>query len=177
MKKFGIASLSLKFFSQFKQLKETTLAFDLHNSMSLLSNLEAMTCNPSTCSVYNGYQFERPPEVAEPYSQVQASIFYVIFYLSNPVEKKKFSSSYDVITDYAELSTIQGLVYIFLTYQTTFGKLFWTMVVTFMFALGTYWCIGVYNDWQKNPTLTTVTTTAYPVKQVILCAMSEKARL
>ena len=35
-----------------------------------------------------------------------------------------------------------------------------------MLCLGTYWSWWLYNDWQRNPVLTTVTTTALPVSQV-----------
>ena len=35
-----------------------------------------------------------------------------------------------------------------------------------MTALGLYWCIQSYLDWQDKPVLTTITTTAYSVKQV-----------
>ena len=81
-------------------------------------------------------------------------------------EKKRFNSSYEIIVDYSEYSTIQGLIYIFFSYQTVFGQIFWILVVTLMFLLGVYWCYQAYDDWQTNPTLTTVITTAYPVKQV-----------
>jgi MFS-type transporter involved in bile tolerance (Atg22 family) len=32
-----------------------------------------------------------------------------------------------------------------------------------MMCLGTYWSWYLYSDWQENPVLTTVTTTALPV--------------
>jgi hypothetical protein len=43
-------------------------------------------------------------------------------------EKKQFESSFDIIHDYSEYSTIQGLIYIFFNYQTLFGKIFWILV-------------------------------------------------
>ena len=35
-----------------------------------------------------------------------------------------------------------------------------------MTILGLYWCIKAYIDWQEKPVLTTITTTAFPVKAV-----------
>ncbi len=58
-------------------------------------------------------------------------------------KKKKFTSSSDIFLDYTEYSSIQGLIYIFFSYQTMIGKIFWTLVLLFMFSLGLYWCIQV----------------------------------
>ena len=35
-----------------------------------------------------------------------------------------------------------------------------------MVALGTYWSIAAYNDWQANPVITTIKTSAFPIKDV-----------
>ena len=61
---------------------------------------------------------------------------------------------------------VQGLIYIFFSYQTLFGKVFWILVVLLMLILGLYWCVLAYINWQNKPVLTTVSTTAYNVKQV-----------
>jgi len=92
-------------------------------------------------------------------------------------EKKTFNSSYEIVVDYSEYSTIQGLIYIFFSYQTLFGKIFWIIVILSMLALGLYWCIQAYLDWQKNPVLTTITTTAYSVKQVKLLDVAREGNL
>ena len=81
-------------------------------------------------------------------------------------KKKVFSSSSEIFLDYTEYSSIQGLIYVFLSYQTIIGKIFWTSVLLFMFSLGLYWCIQAYQDWKNNPVLTTITTTAYSVNEV-----------
>jgi hypothetical protein len=39
-------------------------------------------------------------------------------------------------------------------------------VVIGLLALGTYWSVKAYNDWQSNLVLTTVNTTAFPVTGV-----------
>jgi hypothetical protein len=81
-------------------------------------------------------------------------------------ELSPFKSNADILKDYAENATIQGLIYIFFPYQTHFGKLFWAIVVLLLLALGFYWCVTVYLNWTANPVLTTITTTAYSVKKV-----------
>ena len=81
-------------------------------------------------------------------------------------KKKQFSSSSEIFLDYTEYSSIQGLIYIFFSYQTMIGKFFWTSVLLFMLSLGLYWCIQAYQDWKNNPVLTTITNTAYPVYEV-----------
>ena len=73
---------------------------------------------------------------------------------------------FEVIRDYSEYSSVQGLLYIFQSHQTTVGKVFWILVVVLMLSLGAYWSIDAYNSWQNDPVLTTVTTTAFPVTQV-----------
>jgi hypothetical protein len=37
-----------------------------------------------------------------------------------------------------------------------------------MLALGLYWCIQAYQDWQNKPVLITITTTGLPVEEVKL---------
>ena len=81
-------------------------------------------------------------------------------------EKKTFKSSFDILQDYSEYSTIQGLIYIFFSYQTIFGRIFWIVVVLLMLMLGLYWCIQAYQDWKDKPVLTTITTTTFPITEV-----------
>jgi hypothetical protein len=42
----------------------------------------------------------------------------------------------------------------------------WAMIVFSMLTMGMYWSILSYNNWQKNQVLTTIATTAYPVKKI-----------
>ena len=93
---------------------------------------------------------------------------YISAVLHESPQKRQFNSSYEIIEEYAEYSTIQGLIYLFFDYQTLFGRIFWTVVLIAMTALGLYWTIQSYVDWKHNPVLTTVTTTAFPVKHVNL---------
>lgn len=49
------------------------------------------------------------------------------------------------------------------------------MTIVLMLALGLYWCIQAYQDWQKKPVLITITTTGLPVEEVqikYLCSTS-----
>ena len=63
---------------------------------------------------------------------------------------------------------IQGLIYIFFSYQSWLGRLFWIVMIILMLMLGLYWCIQAYIDWRDKPVLTTITTTAYSVRKVII---------
>ena len=81
-------------------------------------------------------------------------------------EARTFNSSYEIFQDYTEYATIQGLIYIFFSYQSIFGKIFWSLTILLMVMLGLYWCTMAYLDWEQQPVLTTVTTTAFPVKLV-----------
>jgi hypothetical protein len=71
-----------------------------------------------------------------------------------------------MLVAYTEYSTIQGLIYIFFPYQTIFGKVFWTITILLMLALGFYWCYEAYQGWVGQPVLTTITTTGLPVEKV-----------
>jgi len=43
---------------------------------------------------------------------------------------------------------------------------FWIIILAFNVALSLYWSIAMYNDWQQNPTLTTVVTSALDIKDI-----------
>jgi hypothetical protein len=77
-----------------------------------------------------------------------------------------FASISDIIKEYTEYATIQGLVYLTLPNQTTFGKVIWASIVLLMMTMGIYWSILSYNNWQNNQVLTTIATTAFPVKKI-----------
>jgi hypothetical protein len=79
---------------------------------------------------------------------------------------------YSTIKDYSEYSTIQGVIYIFQTNQTQIGKVFWSMVIIAMLALGTYWSVCAYQDWLNNPVMTTIKTSALPVKEISFPAVT-----
>ena len=58
-------------------------------------------------------------------------------------EEGNFDGPYDIIEDYSDYSTIQGIIYIFFSYQTNFGRFFWILVVIGMLVLGGYWTAQV----------------------------------
>jgi hypothetical protein len=85
------------------------------------------------------------------------------------MEKKQPSQGvrvYNIIQEYSEYSTIQGVLYIFQTNQSQIGRIFWSLVIFAMLLLGTYWSVGAYSDWQATPVLTTVKTSALPIKNI-----------
>ena len=77
--------------------------------------------------------------------------------------RKELKQISNVVKDYSEYSSIQGLIYIFQSNQTIVGRLFWILVVILMLMLGSYWSVDAYNSWQENPVLTTVKNTAFPI--------------
>ena len=81
----------------------------------------------------------------------------------------KSKEMFQIIKDYSEYSSIQGLIYIFMSQQTGVGRLFWILIVILMLMLGTYWSSNAYDSWQNDPVLTTVKSTAFPVTHVRLC--------
>ena len=97
-------------------------------------------------------------------------MFYFLTAWDEKEEKSKATLRplYEIFLDYTEYSTIQGLIYIFFTYQTRFGKIFWTSALILLFSLGIYWCTQAYQDWHANPVLTTITTTALSINEVCL---------
>ena len=80
--------------------------------------------------------------------------------------------TYDIVRDYSEYSTIQGVIYLFQSNQTKCGKMFWLLVVIGMLILGTYWSVTAYNDWISNPVLTTVKTSAFKIKNLEFPALT-----
>ena len=73
-----------------------------------------------------------------------------IFEKSSHKNRNMGKETYNIIQEYSEYSTIQGIVYIFQRSQTTFGKIFWNIVVVLMLILGTYWSVEAYNNWENN---------------------------
>ncbi len=66
-----------------------------------------------------------------------------IFLTEQNEKENGISSIPEMLVDYTEYSTIQGLIYIFFPYQTIFGKVFWTITILLMLALGFYWCYNL----------------------------------
>jgi hypothetical protein len=79
---------------------------------------------------------------------------------------------YNIFKDYSEHSTIQGVIYIFQTNQTQVGKVFWSIVTIAMIILGTYWSICAYQDWKENPVVTTIKTSALPIREISFPAVT-----
>ena len=86
--------------------------------------------------------------------------------LVNKKTHSQHKAMYNILKEYSEYSTIQGVVYIFQRNQTQFGKVFWSMVIIAMLTLGMYWSVSAYQDWQDNPVMTTIKTAALPIKEI-----------
>ena len=64
----------------------------------------------------------------------------------------------DVIREYTEYSTIQGLIYLSLPKQTQGGKFFWSAVILGMLILGSYWSVEAYQVNKNSTCLFKLTT-------------------
>jgi hypothetical protein len=95
--------------------------------------------------------------------------------LKNSLDKSSSQGKYklyNIFKDYSEHSTIQGVIYIFQTNQTQVGKVFWSIVIIAMIILGTYWSICAYQDWKENPVVTTIKTSALPIREISFPAVT-----
>ena len=72
----------------------------------------------------------------------------------------------DTIRSYSEYSTIQGIIYIFQSNQSLAGKIFWIFIVSLFLYLGVIFSQSAFTSWKNSPVLTTLTSTAYPVKKI-----------
>ncbi len=60
-------------------------------------------------------------------------------------QPSRWKRAEDIIQEYAEYSTIAGVIYIYMKDQTWFGKLYWKIWILLLFVLGTYWsCQVIY---------------------------------
>ena len=94
--------------------------------------------------------------------------------MGKPIENtpSQGKEMYNIIQDYSESSTIQGVVYIFQKNQTLYGKVFWLLVILGMLSLGTLWSVWAYQDWIDNPVMTTIKTSALPIKDISFPAVT-----
>lgn len=94
--------------------------------------------------------------------------------MGKPIEKtpSQGKEMYNIIQDYSESSTIQGVVYIFQKNQTLHGKVFWLLVIIGMLSLGTLWSVWAYQDWIDNPVMTTIKTSALPIRNISFPAVT-----
>ena len=72
----------------------------------------------------------------------------------------------ETLKNYSEISTIQGIVYIFQSGQSVAGRLFWILVVVLMMSLAIFWSLQAYWEWQDSPVLTTLKTPAMAIKDI-----------
>ena len=70
------------------------------------------------------------------------------------------------LKEYATSSTTHGIAYVFEDGRLIFERVLWVIVVGIAIAIGTYWSITAYENWQENPVLTSVGTTGYSIEKV-----------
>lgn len=72
----------------------------------------------------------------------------------------------DTTKQYSSSTTIHGIAYLCGDRISGTERLLWAVVVSLALYLATYQVIKLYNDWQKNPVLTTLDTVALPIEQI-----------
>jgi len=65
----------------------------------------------------------------------------------------------EIVQEFTQHSTIQGLESIFASTRTRSSRTFWSVIVLSMLALGISWSVKMYSDWDDDQVLTTITTT------------------
>ena len=68
--------------------------------------------------------------------------------------------------EFTQISTIQGVGYIFSSKTSSFSKLFWLIAFSFLLGCGITWSVQMYSDWQNQQVLTTINSTSYSIKNV-----------
>ena len=78
------------------------------------------------------------------------------------------------VREFSEASSIHGISYAFSPSLPLLDSLLWRLLTLTSFGLAIYWSISSYNDWQDNPTITTLTNptksiTSLPFPAVTIC--------
>jgi hypothetical protein len=72
----------------------------------------------------------------------------------------------DSLINYSKYTKIHGVYYVFKTNSSHLRKGFWILVLLLMLFMTSKWSIKMYQGWEDQPVLTTLATTALPVKLV-----------
>ena len=72
---------------------------------------------------------------------------------------KPCKAAASTVTDFANATSIHGISYIFDNTLLVLERILWFLFVAFFTGLCTYWIVAAYMDWQRNPMLTSVSST------------------
>ena len=67
------------------------------------------------------------------------------------------------LKDYGEATTIHGIPYVLEGGRNPFERLLWLVVIGIGICIALYFSLDIYDDWQANKVLTTVSTTGYDI--------------
>ena len=81
------------------------------------------------------------------------------------MENKKHPSL-KTFHEYASQSTVHGIVYIFEKDRLYIERFLWTIVAALSVAFAISLSVSAYFNWQDNPVLTTIGTTALSVEHI-----------
>ena len=68
--------------------------------------------------------------------------------------------------EYASISTVAGLHFIFEPKFNQWQKCVWAIVLFMLVILSLYWSVWIYVDWRLNPVQTTVVTAALDIRKI-----------
>ena len=70
------------------------------------------------------------------------------------------------LKDYGEATTIHGIPYLLEGGRNSFERLLWLVVIGIGICIALYFSLDIYDDWQANKVLTTVSTTGYDIANI-----------
>ena len=82
------------------------------------------------------------------------------------VKMSKMSAYFKTLKEYASASTTHGIAYVFEDGRLMIERILWIIVVIIAIFIGLSLSISAYVNWQNNPVLTSVGTTAFPIEKV-----------
>ena len=76
---------------------------------------------------------------------------------------------------YADATTIHGIPYIFEEGRLAVERLLWILIVLGATAFSVFFSYRIWEGWQEDPVLTSVSTTGYPIElmeypSITICA-------
>ena len=97
----------------------------------------------------------------KPNSKKKSRTFHKIF---EDISKKSDNGPVSkTLKDYGEATTIHGIPYLLEGGRNPFERLLWLVVIGIGICIALYFSLDIYDDWQANKVLTTVSTTGYDI--------------
>ena len=88
----------------------------------------------------------------------------------NKFEDSSDESDYGPVSktlkDYGGATTIHGIPYLLEGGRNPIERLFWLVVIGIGICIALYFSLEIYDDWQSNQVVTTVSTTGYDIANI-----------